>query len=122
MVDIRCRVVACHEGTVWNFYLINDSAEPIDSAVLSLVGCEWGDIGNTETVDVHVDDLAPGAHARIWQDDGSGAELRMELRLRIRVGGSESELRFEFPKLYNIKTLPLVEALGRPGWTSTASE
>ena len=80
---VRCRVAACREaiddGKEWSFYLINDSDAPLDSAVLCAIGYEWGDYGNSEATDVNITGLAPGAAALIWRDDGSGAELRMDL-------------------------------------------
>jgi len=121
---IRCRVAACREalndGKAWSFYLINDSNAPFDRAVVYKIDYEWGDMGNSEDADVRVTDLAPGAHALIWRDDGSGAELRMELSLRLYLRGREVPLRFEFPKLCLQRNLPLVEGLGKPGWQVTA--
>lgn len=117
---IRCRVAACREalndGKAWSFYLINDSDIPLDSAKLYAVGYEWGNWGNSEDADVSITDLAPGAHALIWRDDGSGAELRMDLSLRVRAGSREIQLQFEFPRLYRMRNLPVVEGLGKPGW------
>jgi hypothetical protein len=121
---IRCRVAACREalddGKEWSFYLINDSAAPLDFAVLYEIGYEWGDSGNSEAADVRVTGLAPGAHALIWRDDGSGAELRMDLSLRVRVRGREVRLQFQFPKLYLQRNLQLVDSLGMPGWQVAA--
>lgn len=121
---IRCRLAACREKlddrNEWSFYLINDSAVRLDFAVLYEVGYEWGDMGNTEAADVRITDLDPGAHSLIWRDDGSGAELRMELSLRVGVGGREVNLNFEFPKLYNQRNLKTVDGLGKPGWEVTA--
>jgi hypothetical protein len=121
---IRCRVAACREtlddDQEWSFYLINDSDTPLDLAVLCEIGYEWGGWGNSETADVRVTDLAPGAHALIWRDDGSGAELRMDLSVRVQVGGREVLLQFEFPKLYRKRNVPVVERLGKPGWAVAA--
>ena len=121
---VRCRVAACREllddGNEWSFYLINDSAAALDSAVLFAVGYEWGDMGSSETADVSVTDLAPGAFALIWRDDGSGAELRMDLSLRVRMLGREAQLQFEFPRLYRKENLPIVDGLGKPGWQEAA--
>ena len=117
---IRCRVAACREqlddGKEWSFYLINDSDRPLDSVVLNELHYEWGDWGNSEPADVHVAGLAAGAHALIWRDDGSGAELRMNLLLLVRMGDREVRLAFEFPKLYRKTDLPLVDGLGKSGW------
>ena len=117
---IRCRMAACREdlddGKEWSFYLLNDGQSALDSAVLHEIGYEWGDMGSSETPDVRIGDLAPGAHALVWRDDGSGAELRMELSLRARVRGREVRLRFEFPKLYNQRNPRLVSGLGKLGW------
>lgn len=122
---IRCRVVACREalgdGKEWSYYLINDSAGPLDSAVLDRIGYEWGDHGHSESAAVRVTDLAPGAHALLWRDEGSGAELRMDLSLLVLRGGRAARLSFEFPKLYRKSNLPLVEGLGKPGWPEAAS-
>jgi hypothetical protein len=116
---MKCRVVACREalddGKEWSFYLINDGADPLDSAVLDWVSYEWGDMGNSEDADVRVTGLAPGAHALIWRDDGSGAELRMDLSVRVQSRGREAKMLFEFPKLYRQRDLPLVDGLGKSG-------
>lgn len=121
---IRCRVAACREalgdGKEWSFYLINDSDAPLDSAVLQKISYAWGDLGNSESADVHVTGLAAGAHALIWRDDGSGAELRMDLSLVVRIGNREVRLLFEFPKLYRKTGLPIVDGLGKPGWQEIA--
>jgi hypothetical protein len=120
---IRCRVAACREGLEgkkWSFYLINDSAAPLDFAELYEIGYEWGGLGSSETADVRVTGLAPGAHALIWRDDGSGAELRMELSLRVGMQGREVRLQFDFPKLYLRNNLQLVDGLDKPGWQVSA--
>jgi hypothetical protein len=122
---VRCRVAACREslgdGKSWSFYLINDGDAPLDSAVLNRVSYEWGDEGSSEDADVRVPDLAAGAHALIWRDDGSGAELRMDLSVCVCVSGREVHLLFEFPKLYMKSKLPLVAGLGKAGWQVTAT-
>ena len=121
--SVRCRVAACREelddAMEWSFYLLNDGGAALDHVVLYEVGYEWGGAANSETVDRRVTNLAPGDHALIWRDDGSGAELRMDLWLRVRVRGREARLLFEFPKLYRKSDLPLVEGLGKPGWVET---
>ena len=123
---MRCRIAACREalddGNEWSFYLINDSAFVLDLAVLHEVQYEWGDIGNSETTDVRVANLATEAHALIWRDDGSGAELRMDFLLCVCAHGRERELRFEFPKLYLKRNLDPVAGLGKPGYTAAAEE
>jgi len=121
---IRCRMAACREalddGKAWSFYLLNDSEIALDSVVLHAVGYEWGDFGNSEAADGRIADLAPGANALVWRDDGNGAELRMDLSLRVTARGQEARLRYEFPRLYRLKNLPLVEGLGKAGWLGTA--
>ena len=123
---VRCRVAACredlHDGNAWSFYLINDSDHPFDLAVLHEVGYEWGDTGNSEPADVRVADLAPGAHALLWRDDGSGAELRMALALSVRMGGRDVRLGFEFPRLYKLTNLPVIDGLGKPGYVVAAEK
>jgi hypothetical protein len=122
-VLIRCRVAACREamndGNEWSFYLINDS-EIVFDAVLEEISYEWGDIGNSEKLDVCVRNLSPNAHALIWRDDGSGAELRMDLLLLVQLSDRQERLRFEFPKLYRKNNLPWVKGLGKSGWQEFA--
>ena len=121
---IRCRVAACRrsldDGNGWSFYLINDSETALELAMLDKVGYEWGDSGNSVVANVRVTDLVPGAQALIWHDDGSGAELRMDLSLLVQMRGREVRLQFEFPRLYQKSILPLVDALGEPGWQVAA--
>lgn len=97
---IRCRVVACREvlngDHAWSFYLVNDGGGTIDAATLARVDASWGDRGHGQATGVHVVGLAPGEHARVWRDDG---ELRLNLAVRVRAGGREARLLFEFPRL-----------------------
>ena len=120
---IRCRVAACPEalddGKSWSFYLINDSGALLDSAELYSIGYEWGGAGNSESPNVRVIGLVPGGHALIWRDDGSGADIRMDLSLRVHVRGRELQLNFEFPKLY-LRELQMIDSLGKPGWQVAA--
>lgn len=120
---MRCRMVACREalddGKQWSFYLINDDTCAVEWAVLYQVCYEWGDMGNSEAADVRLSGLAPGAHALLWRDDGSGAELNMDFLVRLRAAGNETQLQFEFPKLYRKGALPFVEGLGRAGYAVT---
>lgn len=122
---IRCRIAACREelgdGQEWSFYLINDGAAPLDSAVLTNVSYEWGDWGTDAAASGQVAGLAPGGHALLWRDDANAAELRIDLWLLVRTGEREVKLWFEFPKLYRKENLPLVEGLGKPGWQVTGS-
>jgi hypothetical protein len=121
---IRCRIAACREDldddNEWSFYLINDGDAPLQWAVLDTIGYEWGGMGNSEQPGVRVTGIAPGGHALLWRDDGSGAELRMDLSLRVCAGGREAKLLFEFPKLYRKTDLPVVAPLGKPGWAVAA--
>lgn len=123
-VPVRCRMAACREalddGKEWSFYLINDSQVAFDSAVLYAVGTEWGDMGNSEATDVRVKDLAPGAYALMWRDDGSNAEFRMDFSLRVLVHGVEVRIRCEFPKPYRLRNPQLIDGLGKPGWQVAA--
>ena len=122
MRSIRCRIAACREapdanGNDWSFYLINDSTDPLELAVLYKVSYEWGDMPSAKRADVRVTALAPGAHAHIWRDDG---ELRMDLSLLVQVRGRELKMSFEFPRLYRQRDLPVVEGLGKPGYEVAA--
>jgi hypothetical protein len=122
-VDIACRIAACRdepEGESWTFYLINDDDVPFDLVTLDEVSYEWGDTGNSEAAHVRLTNLAPGAHARIWTDDGDGVEFRMDLTLRITpAGGTAQRLVVEFPKLYRKRDLPVVPGLGKAGWVAS---
>ncbi len=117
---IRCRVAACRERGLdlksWSFYLINDCSAQLDWTVLDLVDYEWGDMGSAKKVGARFASLAPGAHVLIWRDDSGAAEVRTTLSLRVCVQGREVPLTFEFPKLYRIEKMELVEGLGKPGW------
>jgi hypothetical protein len=120
---IPCRVAACRDdpdGESWTFFLINDGPVAFPLVQLDEVSYEWGDTGNTETAHVRLTNLAPGAHARIWTDDGDGVEFRMDLSLRITAAGREHRLLFEFPRLYRKRDLPIVPGLGKPGWVVSA--
>ncbi|HEX8250947.1 MAG TPA: hypothetical protein VF599_22425 [Pyrinomonadaceae bacterium] len=121
---LRFRLVACREalddGKQWSFYLMNDSRLRIDSAVLYEIGYEWGDTGSSEAANMLINALDSGAHALIWRDDGSGAELRMQMFLRVRISNREMKLDFEFPKLYLQRNLKMVDELGKPGWQVNA--
>jgi hypothetical protein len=118
---IRCRVAACRDASVddnkWSFYLINDGDAPLEYAGLFRVSTEWGDFGDSRATDVCVTDLAPGAHAVIWRDDG---EFCIQLSLLVRAGGCEARLEFEFPKLYIQRNLRLVDGLDQLGWEEVA--
>jgi hypothetical protein len=121
---IRCRIAACPEaledGKQWSFYLINDSANPLDLAVLEKVAFEWGDWVSNETADARITDLQPGAAALLWRGDDSGAELRMDMSVLVHMRGREVRLLFEFPMLYRKQNLQVVDGLGKPGWQETA--
>ncbi len=121
---IHCRVVACPErlgdGQSWSFYLLNDTQAPLEEVVLYQVGYEWGGAGNYHAKDVRITNLAPTHHALLWRDDGYGAELRIQLSLRVKLDTREAQLEFDFPKLYHIKSFPFVEGFGRKGWALAA--
>jgi hypothetical protein len=107
---LECRILATREADspLWTFYLVNDGAVAIESAELNAVRYEWGDqyVGG-ESPGVRIADLAPGARALIWRDDG-GSEMRTDLWLRVTHRGLETWLLFEFPKLYRQQGTTLV--------------
>lgn len=113
-------MAACRESLndrkEWSFYLINDSDTHIDSAVLSTIWYEWGDLATKESVCSRVNNLAAGEHALIWRDNGDGTEFRMTLSIRACVGEREVNLNFEFPKLYHLTNAKPVRGLDKPGW------
>lgn len=110
MNEVQCRIVATREADspLWSFYLMNDGGTPIESAELAAVKREWGDqyLGG-ESPGVRISDLAPGARALIWRDDGS-SEMRTDLWLRVTDHGRETWLLFEFPKLHRQQGTTLV--------------
>lgn len=118
---LRCRVAACREnlgdGQSWSFYLINDCGAALDLAVLYEILSEWGDFGRAQTADVRVTNLAPGANALIWRDDG---ELRTELSLLVQTQARVMRFKFEFPRLYRQGDLSRVSGLDKPGWEAAA--
>jgi hypothetical protein len=125
--SVRCRIVACPDqanlyGGWWSFYLINDGSEPLENVVLDEVVYSWGDYPNTRPTSVNVGTVAPGAHLFIWRDDGDAAELRIDLLLHATLLGRELRLLAEFPRLYRLRNLPLVEELGKHGWTATVEK
>ena len=119
-IAIRCRLAACREnlgdGQTFSFYLINDSDATLDMAALCEISSEWGDLGHVTTAEVRVSDLQSGACALLWRDDG---ELRTELSVLVQASGSVLRLRFEFPRLYRQRDLPLVAGIGKPGCEGT---
>jgi hypothetical protein len=119
---IRCRVVACREagddGKEWSFYLINDSYCPLESATLYSIDYDWGELG-LDSGKIHVQGLAPGAHALIWRDN---REVRMDLSLLARMGGRDVLLQFVFSKKCFQRKLQMVDALRKAGWQVAAEE
>ena len=120
--DLRlpCRIAACRDredSASWSFFLINDSDVPFDAVELLEVVYNWGDYGNAESPNRRVAGPGPGAHVQVWDDDGSGAELQMDLVFRVFAAGRDARKRFELPRLYRLRDLPLVDGLGRAGWS-----
>ena len=115
-VPLRCRMGACREnlddGQSWSFYLINDTGATLDLVVLYEICSEWGDIGCAHTADKRVTNLAPGASALLWRDDG---ELRTELSVLAQMHGRVLRFKFEFQRLYRQANLSLVAGLNKPG-------
>lgn len=105
----------------WAFYLINNSPESIDSAILKEVGYEWGDWGSVKNPEAQFLGVTPGTCVEIWRDDDSAAELRMWLKILIRRAEGPQTLTVEFPKLYRVGTLSVVPVLGKPGFVGTGT-
>jgi hypothetical protein len=112
-----CRIVATLEpdSRLWSFHLVNDGEAAIESAELKAVRYEWGDqdLGGA-LPGTRVADLAPGARALVWQDDGS-SEMRTDLWLLVTLRGHETWLLFEFPRLYRLQATTLVAQAARVG-------
>lgn len=117
---LRLRVVACREdegdGAAWSFYLLNESGLAIEGGALIEIAYQWGDNVTTENPSAPIGAVAPGQAALIWRGGSDGAEFRQDHVLKLRMGGREVAVRFEFPRLYKKRDLTLVAALGKRGW------
>ena len=115
---IHCRMVAVPEalddGKSWSFYLLSDTDTTLE-ATLTRIEYEWGDMPASEMPPDAPATVAPRGVARLWRDDGTGAEVRQEHHVRVRNSDGERHLTFEFPKLYRIRTMPVVPELSKPG-------
>src|SRR5688572_8793312 len=113
-------MAACPSGAAWDFYLINDSAQPLVSAVLERVEWEWGDrTFDTKTPSARVDNVAPGAAVFLWRDVDE--ELRMTLRLRVQQQGPPVTIEFSFPLIYKRRDqLRPIPEIGAVGWVQSA--
>lgn len=100
---------------LWSFHLVNEGDAVIGSAELAAVKYDWGEqyVGG-HTPNTVAREIAPGARALLWQDDGS-SEMRTDLWVRI----GETWLLFEFPRLYRQQGTSLtgdaIVASGPPG-------
>ena len=120
-IDVGRDVVmaACEEppdpqGRRWVFYLLNQSADPIDDVRLERVCHGWGDIGDERRVDASFGRLSSQGFIELWRDDDDAAEIDTWLELSIIVVGGMRHLRYEFSKLYR-RQLDAVPLVGKRG-------
>ena len=113
-----CRLAVSREdlgdGKEWSFYLLNDMHCPVD-ATLDRISYEWG--ASEQSVNpacrAH---LQPKGFALLWREISDGAEVNMELAIRVRALGRSAALVFEIGKLYRKQAPTTIEELGKLGW------
>ncbi|HEY1546898.1 MAG TPA: hypothetical protein VGG28_03725 [Kofleriaceae bacterium] len=90
----------------WQFYLINDSGEAIESGVVDKMSYEWGDNVTTEPVGTSFGAIPPNSALAIHRDVDS--EMRTAIVGRVMIGGVEHTFGAEFGRLYAPATKQLV--------------
>jgi hypothetical protein len=104
MDKIRCRVSVRREdlndGKTFSLYFINDSTFPLDHVIVRNVGTEWGALSDNHEINLHLQNLAPGAEARIWRDDDDAAELAMYACATVEAMGRRVALTFDITRSY----------------------
>jgi hypothetical protein len=91
---------------VWQFYLINDGDEAIDSGSVDEVSYEWGDNVTTERVGTSFTAIPPGTAIAIHRDIDS--EMRTSIVGRVKIRGAEQAFSAEFGRLYGPSSKQLV--------------
>lgn len=105
----------------WAFHVVNDEGDTMEAIVVEAVSYEWGDIGNSQDLDVTFGPLAPGASVEVYRE--TNTEVRTGLTLRVRVTGRERRVFAEVGKLYwPPGTMVDIPILGRPGKLATIDE
>jgi hypothetical protein len=104
------------DGTYsWQFYLVNDGDELIESGIVDEVGCEYGDNSTTAHIGSTFAAIPPGTALAIHR--GVDTEMRTTIGGRVIVGGVERTFGAEFSRLYGPqhKTLVPIPILGVMG-------
>ena len=113
-----CRVAVCREdiadGKEWSIYLLSDHDSPVD-VTLERVSYEWSDNGHSEAPASRFQLSAHGS-CLIWREGWEGAEMSMELRVRVEAGESQITLTYELGKLYRKRDPAKIDELGKLGW------
>lgn len=115
-------LAACHEitgsGDDWYFHFINATDNAVEKLILLQVDCEWGDISNTNTLNIELDSVPAGCSVLAWRDTSDIAELRSSFLFIVKSGGITEEITFEFPKLYIAGGWEFIPVLGKKGYIS----
>jgi hypothetical protein len=104
------------DGTyAWQFYLINDDDEPIESGAVDTMSYEWGDNATSERVGTSFGAIPPGTALAIHRE--LDTEMRTSITGRVTIGGVEQPFGAEFGRLYapgscTLVPIPILGALG----------
>jgi hypothetical protein len=91
---------------VWQFYLINDGDESIDSGSVDEISYEWADNVTTERVGTSFTAVPPGTAIAFHRDIDS--EMRTSIVGRVKIRGAEQAFSAEFGRLYDPSSKQLV--------------
>jgi hypothetical protein len=102
-------------GQCWAFHVVNDDDVPIESLIVEKVHYEWGDFGNSDTVDAHFGAIAPGASLEVYREIDT--ELRTGLTLLVTSAGQSHRVHAWVGRLYAPATRRLepIPILGKDG-------
>ena len=106
MIVAVAPIVPPDASYVWQFYLINDGDEPIESGIVDELIYEWGDHGTTHRVGASFGVILPSTAIAIHRDIDS--ELRTTISGRVVIGGVERPFGAEFGRLYGPSQKQLV--------------
>lgn len=103
------------DGKCFAFYVINDTKVRIDRVVVEAVSYEWGDFGNSETLDLDCGPVAPGAALEVYRE--TDTEVRTAITLRVRDASGERRVLAEVGRLYyppsGVETIPVLNRAGK---------
>jgi hypothetical protein len=104
------------DGTYsWQFYLINDDDEPIESGIVDKMSYEWGDNATSERVGTSFGAIPAGTALAIHREIDT--EMRTSIVGRVTIAGAERPFGAEFGRLYapasrTLVPIPILGALG----------